>query len=218
MSNLSELLKRKTLTEVLNEMELESQKVIEEQTREREKFINMVKEVVSELKDELRGKDGKSYVLTDVDRKKIADSIKIPIVDRIIEKTEVIKEKPVITEITKVTNEIKEVAVSDSAEEIVNKINNSEKKIHVSQIEGIQMGRSFAKTRSYHKVIYPSQITGTIDDSNMTFYLPEAPKRVEEIILLLDNTPQEPTANFTLTGNRVDFTFAPSTGQRLWAM
>jgi hypothetical protein len=38
--------------------------------------------------------DGKNYVLTDSDKKDIAKSIKVPVVDKIIEKTEVIREIP----------------------------------------------------------------------------------------------------------------------------
>lgn len=64
--------------------------------------------------------DGKDYVITEQDKKDIAGSIKVPVVEKVIEKTEVIKEKPIVTE--KVTNKIKEVAVTESAESIVDKI------------------------------------------------------------------------------------------------
>lgn len=63
------------------------------------------------------GKDGKDYILTEADKKKIAGSIKVPVVEKIIEKIEVIKEQPIIT------NEIKEVAVTDQPEIIIEKIN-----------------------------------------------------------------------------------------------
>lgn len=80
------------------------------------------------------GEDGKDYVLTEKDKKDIAKSIKVPIVEKIIEKTEVIKEQPIIT------NEIKEVAVADTGEQIVDKINElptneDDKKIDFSHIK-----------------------------------------------------------------------------------
>lgn len=60
-------------------------------------------------KDYFDGEPGKNYIITDKDKKQIAESIKVPIVEKIIEKTErvVIKEQPIIK------NEIKEVAVFD---------------------------------------------------------------------------------------------------------
>jgi len=59
--------------------------------------------------------DGKDYILTEKDKNDIAKSIKVPVVEKIIEKTTV--EQPIIT------NEIKEVAVPDTGIEIVEKIN-----------------------------------------------------------------------------------------------
>lgn len=64
-----------------------------------------------------KGEKGDSYVLTAKDKKEIAASIKVPVVEKIIEKTETIIEQPIVT------NEIKEVAVSDTGEHIVSKIN-----------------------------------------------------------------------------------------------
>lgn len=61
-------------------------------------------------KDYFDGKDGENYILTPQDKQDIAKGIKVPIVEKIItQKTEVIKEIPIVTNIT----EIKEVAVLD---------------------------------------------------------------------------------------------------------
>ena len=51
------------------------------------------------------GDDGKDYVLTDEDKKEIASKIKVPVVEKVIEKTtEIVKEKPIVkTEIVKET-------------------------------------------------------------------------------------------------------------------
>lgn len=52
------------------------------------------------------GKDGQDYILTEQDKTEIAQSITVPIVEKLIEKTEtIIKEVPIVT------NEIVEVAV-----------------------------------------------------------------------------------------------------------
>lgn len=72
------------------------------------------------------GEKGDTYTLTEADKKEIASKVEVPVVDkvieRVIEKTEVIREKPTVTEITKVTNEIREVAVKDTPEETKEKI------------------------------------------------------------------------------------------------
>ena len=63
------------------------------------------------------GKDGKDYILTNRDKQEILEKIEMPIVEKIIEKTEVIREQPIVTEI------VKEVAIADTGEQIINKIN-----------------------------------------------------------------------------------------------
>lgn len=81
------------------------------------------------------GNDGKDYILTDSDKKEIASNIEVPIVEKVIEKTETIIEKPIVTEIT--TNEIKEVAKYETSKEIVTKINKGDTLIKKDKIEGL---------------------------------------------------------------------------------
>lgn len=52
------------------------------------------------------GEDGKDYVLTDTDKKDISQQIKVPIVEKVIEKTEIIHEQPIVTEVNKIVKEI----------------------------------------------------------------------------------------------------------------
>lgn len=52
-----------------------------------------------------KGEDGKDYILTEKDKKEIAGKIKIPIVEKIIEKTEVKIEQPIIKEVAVITDE-----------------------------------------------------------------------------------------------------------------
>jgi len=77
------------------------------------------------------GKDGKDYVLTEANKTEIASKITVPIVEKIIEKTETIIEKPTITEITK------EVAKYEDTEAIVNKLKAHKKKwLSIDAIDG----------------------------------------------------------------------------------
>lgn len=82
-------------------------------------------------------KDGKDYVLTESDLESIAlrasEKIKVPIVEKVVEKTEVIKEVPIVTE------NVVEKAVADTPEAIIEKINSlpPEIKIKPEHIEGL---------------------------------------------------------------------------------
>jgi len=107
IADISEELKKKLDEELLYEVD-------------EEKIAENILSKVPIPKDGEDGKDGKDYILTEKDKKEIASSIKVPIVEKVIEKTEVIKEQPIIT------NEIKEVAIADTGEEIVLKINDIE--------------------------------------------------------------------------------------------
>lgn len=57
------------------------------------------------------GKDGEDYILTEEDKKEIAASITVPVVEKIVEKVETIREIPQVTET--IVKEIKEVEVFD---------------------------------------------------------------------------------------------------------
>ncbi len=85
-------------------------------------------------------KNGEDYVLTEQDKKDIANSIDVPIVEKVIEKTEVIKEQPIVTE---VTNEIvKEVAVTDKPEVIRDKLETltGDERLDAKSIKGLEKG------------------------------------------------------------------------------
>src|SRR5207245_6040566 len=59
-------------------------------------------------------KDGVDYVLTEADKQEIASKINVPIVEKITHT--IVKEQPIVTEITK------EVALTDTADDIRNKL------------------------------------------------------------------------------------------------
>ena len=82
--------------------------------------------------------DGDDYVLTEKDKAEIASQITVPVVEKIIERIETIKEQPTITEITKITNEIKEVAITENAEILRDKLEalKDNERLDISAIRG----------------------------------------------------------------------------------
>ena len=114
-----------------------------------------------DLKKRLNIKDGENYVLTEKDKSEIAGKIKVPVVDKIIERTEVIKEQPIIT------NEIKEVAKYEEPEEIVSKLNQLKEALDYSVLKNIpeQTGRvpnggGWRNLFQLHDVSVPSPTNG----------------------------------------------------------
>lgn len=85
-----------------------------------EEFIDAWNVVGKDGKDWEDGKDWKDYILTNKDKEEIAREIPVPIVEKVIEKREIIKEVPIIT------NEIKEVAKHETPKQIVKKIESLE--------------------------------------------------------------------------------------------
>lgn len=73
------------------------------------------------------------YVLTEDDKKEIAASIPVPIIEKVIEKTEVIRETPIVTE------NVVEKAVSDTPEQTRDKLETlkDEERLDVSAIKGL---------------------------------------------------------------------------------
>lgn len=106
-----------------------------------EKVDSLLKDFTEKVETKLSElRHGTDYVLTEEDKQVIAQSVIIPTmtVEKVIEKTEVTKEQPIVTEITKVTNEIVEVAVTDAPDVIVDKVNSSSKKINREQVDGLK--------------------------------------------------------------------------------
>lgn len=90
----------------------ELRELVEELKKERPDR-DEIKEIVSELINGIekvepeKGDKGDDYILTEDDKKEIASKIKVPVVEKIIEKTEVIKEQPIeiIKEVAVITDE-----------------------------------------------------------------------------------------------------------------
>ncbi len=137
---LTELLKevRDTSTANVDEFKATTDKLVSDRITELytnnqaqwDKILSRVSEI----------RNGEDYVLTDKDRADIAGLITVPVVEKIIEKTEVIREQPIYNETVKVTNEIKEVAVSDTSEDIRNKLEllTGDERLDKSAIRGLE--------------------------------------------------------------------------------
>lgn len=95
-------------------------------TPTKEELLQLIEPLIPEP---LKGDDGKDYILTENDKQDIAQKIIPPVVEKIIEKTETIIEKPIVTEITK------EVAVTDTPEVLVEKLNTLSKVLDFSVIK-----------------------------------------------------------------------------------
>lgn len=82
-------------------------------------------------------KDGKDYVLTSADKEEIASKIKVPVVEKVIEKTEVIKEVPIVT--NKIVKEVStDVATIAYLEDEIKKL--EEKILSVSSKQRVGWG------------------------------------------------------------------------------
>ena len=84
-AELSEELKKKLDEELVYEVD-------------EEKIVSSVLEKIPTPKNGkhgAKGKDGKNYVLTEIDKLEIAEKIEVPVVEKVIEKTETIIEKPI---------------------------------------------------------------------------------------------------------------------------
>lgn len=100
-----------------------------------------------ELKGE-DGKDGENYILTEADKKEIASSIEVPVVEKVIEKTEVIRETPIIT------NEIVEVAKYQTSNEIADGLNTLKEAIDEDVIKGLGKKLKDLNSNIEHNKLY----------------------------------------------------------------
>jgi len=121
-----------------------------------------------------KGKDGKDYVLTEKDKKEIAKKIQVPVVEKIVEKVEVIKEQPIITQ------HIREVAFPDTPEQTKEKLQNlKEAWLELTQIKGFneymsEFGSNFlAQAKSFAPralaSLYDVQISNPIDGQAIVY-------------------------------------------------
>ena len=149
--------------------------------------------------DSIKGDKGNSYILTETDKNDIAKKIKVPIVEKIIERVETIKEQPIIT------NTVKEVAVKlPSIDEIVEQV--------LLKIPRPRTGYGFSpRMRDLWINETPN---GAINSSNVNFTVSTNVIPGSEIITV-GGSVQELTEDYTFNGRTIVFVVAPVTGVRV---
>lgn len=92
-----------------------------------------------------KGENGSDYIITEQDYKQIAQLVEVPVVEKVIEKTEtVIREIPgetireIVREMPTVTEVVREVALTDSGEKIAEKLNATTESVDMSVIKGLR--------------------------------------------------------------------------------
>ena len=122
------------ILEYLFEMEEKMEEMHKELTPDLREILEKIKG--KDGNDGLPGEDGKDYLLTTKDKKEIAKAITVPIVEKVIEKTEVVRELPMV--LKEVTQQTVENPVT--GEEIVKKVNaldiEPELQIDIEHIKG----------------------------------------------------------------------------------
>ncbi len=125
---------------------LEFQDFVDEKEQKIEDLSNKVENEISVIQSEVantleylntivqpeNGQPGNDYIITEKDKEEIASKVKVPIVEKVIERIETIREVPIVTE------NVVEKALKDTSEEIVDKVNTSKKKIKKTQVEGLE--------------------------------------------------------------------------------
>lgn len=168
------------------------------------------------------GNDGTDYVLTEEDKKNIAKKIKVPIVEKVIEKREIVKEKPIVTEI------IQKIENETTGKEIVEKVNalpiEPSFQIDVSHIKGLEAESDKRKgtklsgiARGGLKLIWNTVLDGTVNGVNTVFTIPTSlPSPVDNKYLVSARGVMKDVdgGDFTISNNNrtVTFTSAPPNG------
>lgn len=181
------------------------------------------------FKEELKGEKGDSikgddYVLTEKDKKEIAKSIDVPIVEKIIEKT--IVEQPIVT------NEIKEVAINETAEQVRDKLEGIKEgeKLSIQAIQDLskmleeikgnitnvssRVGTSLISKRI--RFIDDETPSGTVNGSNTIFTISKAPE-TGSLKVYRGGIRLRVTEDYTFSGKTITFTIPPVTGEILLA-
>lgn len=194
--------------------------------------------VLSKIEAPKDGENGKDYILTEKDKKEIASSIKVPVIEKVIEKTEVIHETPIIT------NEIKEVAITETPEEIKNKLETlkGEDRLDASAIKNLPKGGVFGRKGIPEAPIdgneyarkdgdwvevtgggggvtnaYAEVPTGDVDGVNDTYTLVNTPADKDGVVVLLNGVTQYNGIDYTVTGDTITFITPPANGSTIFA-
>lgn len=176
--------------------------------------------------------DGKDYVLTPVDKSEIASLVPPNTIEKIIERTEVIKEQPIVKETTHNTtieNPVTVEQIVDKLNTVQNAIepsvikrwddidriiknNNFDVRIGVSQTELQRLVARVAVLESNSSSSssgYQDPTSGTVDGSNQTFVWATEPRALCVDGIILKKTDQNGDVNWTGTTTTI-LTNAPT--------
>lgn len=176
------------------------------------------------IPEPVKGDRGDSYILTKKDKYEIAQAIEVPIVEKIIEKTEI--REPIVT------NEIREIAKYETSEQIREKLENlkGDERLDKSAIKGLEdeiknLKELLAKrsTRLFggaRKSVYTKayDLTSLVDGSTKAFTLPFDTINVTAVFGTQFPLIFAPTTDWTFSGRTLTLTDAvgaPQSGQTL---
>lgn len=151
----------------------------------------------------------RTYTLTEADKFDIAAKVRVP--EKIIERTETIKETPIV----------KEVAVGDTPEQIreklglpfsVSDIDGLEERLKEAQKAKLPLGGFNKKSMDFH-LIDDETPSGTINGSNTDFTLANIPNPASSLKVFRGGARQRIDEDYTLSGATISFTFAPVSGE-----
>lgn len=173
-------------------------------------------------KDGVNGTDGKNFIPNEADKKEIAGMVKIPIVEKIvIEKTEVVVEKPIENNI------IKEVAITDNPTQIREKLESlkDDERLDKSAIKGLDEeidsvlkkvsniassasgGVTNLRIRQAFKyLLHTEQPAGLIDGANTTYRVQNEIFAILSMAINGEIIAQLP--NYTISGKIITFASA----------
>jgi len=163
-----------------------------------------------------KGDEGKNYVLTEKDKKEIAQKIQVPIVEKeiVIEKTEVIKEQPVVKEIVKeVAGITKEIAdefkiINEKIQPLKDEI--SDLKLRYSNNPRVFSG--FSKITMDQHFIDDDIPTGTVNGVNKVFVLNYSPNPINSLKVFMNGQKLKKDEDYSLVGRSITFNTAPPAG------
>lgn len=161
--------------------------------------------------DSIKGDKGDSYILTSQDKKEIASKIKVPVVDKIIEKTEVIKEVEKKTDpkdIAKKLNTLKEVIDPKTIKGLEETLKQYATAITSAQNKPILAGGGGFVERNF---IDDETPTGTVNGTNKVFTLANTPNPSTSLKVFVNGARMRITEDYTLSGATITFITAPPT-------
>lgn len=163
--------------------------------------------------------DGTNYILTKSDKEEIALKVKVPVVKKVVEKVEVIREQPIVTQ------EIKEVAKTDKPEILAEKLNTLEEKIEQKAIKGLVeelkvLNQNIRQAKQVKgggmgNIIFK---TFSVGSSTTTLTLDASPASGgNALILIYQGQMLENGTHFTISGTIITLTITPVDSTTMFA-